>query len=91
MTQSRMPACAAAAIVASLSTASVTPAVVAERGEHLQPAWIDDLVGDEEVVAEAGRGHADRLPWGGAREPAVAGRQLPGGERGALVGLDVGP
>ena len=61
-----MPASAAAAIVASLSTATVIERLVGERGERLEPPGVDDLVGDEEVVAEPGGGHA--------RPPRVASR-----------------
>ena len=37
------------------------PGLVGERGEGLEAARIDDLVGDEQVVAEPGGGHADGL------------------------------
>ena len=69
----------------------VTRHVVAERGERGEAAGVDDLVGDQQVGAEPGRGHADRLAGRGARERRVAGGALAGGERRALVGLDVRP
>ena len=65
--------------------------IVAERGQGGEAERVDDLVGDEEVGPETGRGQADRLAGRGARERVVAGSALAGREGRALVGLDVGP
>ena len=57
-----MPASAAAAIVASLSTATVTRTSSPSAVEGLEAAGVDDLVGDEQVLAEPGGGHARPPP-----------------------------
>ena len=62
---------------------------VAERAQGFEAAGIDDLVGDEQVVAQPGRRHADGFSRRGARERRVAGIALAGGDGGALVRLDV--
>ncbi len=55
-----------------------------------EPIDVEGLVGEQQVDAEAGLGHADHLPHRGAAERVGSGadrgvaRQL-----GALVGLDV--
>ena len=66
MSTSRMPLAAAAASVASLSTATVTRA--GARGHGPQAARVERLVGEQQVVAEAGRGHAHDLAGRGAGE-----------------------
>ena len=65
-------------------------AAACSGGHGAQAVGVERLVGEEQVVAEAGRGHADHLPRRGAGE-AWCGRGGPGarGERRALVGLDV--
>ena len=82
-----IPAAAAAAIVASESTATVTGGV--EPRHRPQPLRVDRLVGQQQVVAEPRRGHADDLSRRRARERRVAGLRLDARQRGALVGLDV--
>ena len=50
---------------------------------------VDDLVGQQQVLPEACRAHADHLSWCGACEPVVADVPLSLRERRALVGLHV--
>ncbi len=89
MSTSRMPAVAAASIVASLSTATVTRAS-RSAAIALSRAGIDALVREEEVFAEARLRHSDDLEWRGARERPMPDCELLRRERGALVRLHVG-
>ncbi len=79
---------AAASIVASLSTATVTRAS-ASAAIALEPLRVDALVREQQVLAEPGLRHPDDLEWRRARERAVADGELLGRERGALVRLHV--
>ena len=54
-----MPCAAAASTVARESTATVTRAP--QSRHRAQPVGVDGLVGEQQVVAEAGRGEADDL------------------------------
>jgi hypothetical protein len=78
MITSRTPPDAAASMVADESTATVT-----------QAGGVENLVGQQEIVAQPGRRHALHLPDGGAGEPKVTGLVLAAGQLGALVSLDV--
>ena len=57
-------------MVASESTATVTRAPL--RGQGGQAPPVDDLVGEQQVLAQAGPGHALPLGHRGAREADVA-------------------
>ena len=59
-------------------------------GERAEPGGVGHLVGQEEVLAEAGVGHALHLGNGGAGEPCVPVRGLASRQRRALVRLHVG-
>ena len=72
----------------SESTATVTRAPGLDDGA--EAAGVEHLVGQQEVVAETGGGHALDLAGGGAAERAVPGRGEAGGERRRLERLDVG-
>ncbi len=61
------------------------------RHQGAQAGRVEHLVGQEEVLTQAGRHHPLHLPDGGAGEPGVAAAALVAGQLGALVGLDVGP
>ncbi len=61
-----------------------------EGRQRLEASPVDDLVREKEVVDEPGGGHPDDLAGGGARERRMAVLPLASGERGRLVGLDVG-
>ena len=80
---------AAASIVSGESTATVIRVDRLARGHPRQPLRIEGLVGQQQVVADAGLRHADHLAWRRAGERVVAGSHLRGGERRALVRLDV--
>ena len=54
-----------------------------------QALGLQGLVGEQEVVPEAGRRHADHLPHRRAAEGAMADGRLAAGQLGALVRLDV--
>ena len=58
---------------------------------RLQPGCVDGLVREQQVLAEAGLGHADDLVRGRAGEAHVADRRLAPSERSGLVGLHVRP
>ena len=55
-----------------------------------EAAGVEHLVGQQQVVAQAGRGHALHLAEGGAAEARVAGVGQVAGQRGRLERLDVG-
>src|SRR4029453_906444 len=63
----------------------------ARRDHGTQPPAVEHLVGQEQVVAEPGGGHALDLPDGGAAEGAVPRVGQPPGQGGRLERLDVGP
>ncbi len=67
------------------------PRMVLGSGEGGQASLVEDLVRQEEVVAQAGGSHPEHLAWGGTGERRVSVAPLLEGEGGALVGLDVGP
>ena len=58
-------------------------------GERSQPVAVEHLVGQQQIVAQTGRRHAEHLAWRGARERVVTVGVLCGGERRALVRLHV--
>ena len=84
-----MPLRAAASIVASESTATVTRAP--QSRERAQAVVVDRLVGEEQIVAEAGAGQAEQLARRRAGETEVAAARLLAREGGALVCLHVRP
>ena len=74
------PPLAAASTVSSESTAAVTRAVpLRARAPRRSADGAEHLVREQQVVAEAGRGHALHLADGGAAERAVARRRRAGG------------
>ena len=84
------PAVAAASIVSSESTATVTRAAVGARQlADARASGAQRLVGEQEIVTEAGRSHAFHLAWRRAAEPGVAVCVEPPRERGRLPRLDV--
>ncbi len=74
--------------MADESTATVTPGPGRHQGT--QTGCVEHLVGQEEILAQAGRHHPLYLPDGGAGEPGVAAAALVAGQLGAFVGLDMG-
>lgn len=60
------------------------------RHQGTQTGCVEHLVGQEEILAQAGRHHPLYLPDGGAGEPGVAAAALVAGQLGAFVGLDMG-
>jgi len=63
----------------------------AERAASMvaQTPRIHGFVGQQEIGADSGFGHADDLTWGRARERVVSDLFLTSSERSALVRLDV--
>ena len=84
-----MPLRAAASIVASESTATVTRAP--HSRQRTQAVVVDRLVREEEIVGEAGAGQAEQLARRRTGEAEVAAARLLPRERGALVRLHVRP
>ena len=75
-----------------LQAHSAQPSHVLSLGaQGAEPGGIDHLVGEEEILAEAGPRHALHLGDGGAGEPRVAVGGLARRQCRALVRLHVGP
>ena len=76
-------------MVGSESTASGDSS--SSSHQYAEAGRVDHLIGQEEVVTQAGSGHSLHLTDGGAGKRAVTQCRLAGGQLRALVGLDVRP